>query len=158
MIWEEPAGRTRGDASTQGSSCCSKTSNFSYVEIRRFVVIRNKGPSSLCAPIQTYRRQGTLRLGVIAEDHGIIYTGTSGSEPPDLLLGENGLTKGALRVEPNGDEALDDTSRVNYGKTYTVEHNVKVLNIGVVAPEHLKLLDRNCNEAYLSKRLSRQAV
>ena len=109
-------------------------------------------------PIQTYRRQGTLRLGVIAEDHGIIYTGISGSKPPDLLLGENGLTKGALRVEPNGDEALDDTSRVNYGKIYKVEHNVKVLNIGVVAPEHLKLLDRNWNEAYLSKRLSRQAV
>ena len=36
---------------------------------------------------------------------------------------------------------LDICSRVNFGKTYTVEHNVKVLGIGTVAPEHNHLLE-----------------
>ena len=81
-----------------------------------------------------------MKAGIAVEDHAIIYTGPEGSEPPDILPGE-GITKLALRVEPDGsEEKLDPISRINFGKTYTVEHNVKVLSIGLVAEEHLDLL------------------
>ena len=82
-----------------------------------------------------------MKVGVKVKDHAIVYTGPEGSEPPDLLPGE-GITKHALRVEPDDSgEKLDQTSRINFGKTYTVEHNVKVLSIGMVAEKHLNLLD-----------------
>ena len=91
-------------------------------------------------PVQTYRRQGATKVGVLVEDHAVIYTGGEGDAPPPLLEGE-GITKQALRVVTNGNEVLDTCSRINFRKTYTVEHNVKVLSIGVVAPEHNHLVE-----------------
>lgn len=41
---------------------------------------------------------------------------------------------------PNGPH-LDQTARVNFARVYTVESNVKVFEFGVVAPEHLALLE-----------------
>lgn len=95
---------------------------------------------TLYRPIQTYRNQGTRKHGVLAEDHAIIYTGVDRYDEPDPLAGEE-LTKNAIRVEAAGNESLHPCSRVNFGKTYTVEHNVKVLEVGKVTPEHIVLLD-----------------
>lgn len=69
----------------------------------------------------------------------MIYTGGERDPPPSLLEGE-GITKQALRVVTDGNETLDVYSRINFGKIYTVEHNVKVLSIGIIAPEHAHLL------------------
>lgn len=45
------------------------------------------------------------------------------------------MVKDPLEVEPERhDETLDPLSRLNFGKIYTVEHNVKVLPIGQIAP------------------------
>lgn len=47
------------------------------------------------------------------------------------LPGEQGMNKNPLRVIPvRADEKLDPLSRVNLGKTYTVEWNTKVKEIG----------------------------
>jgi len=43
-------------------------------------------------------------------------------------------------VVTDGSEVLNVCSRISFRKTYTVEHNVKVLSIGVIAPEHNHLL------------------
>lgn len=91
-------------------------------------------------PIQTYRRQGATKVGVLVQDHAVIYTGGERDPPPPPLAGE-GITKQALRVVADGYETLDVCSRINFGKTYTVEHNVKVLSIGIIASEHLHLLE-----------------
>lgn len=41
------------------------------------------------------------------------------------------MSKEALEVEPaKPDQKLDPMSRLNFGKVYTVEHNVKVLPVG----------------------------
>jgi hypothetical protein len=69
-------------------------------------------------------------------DHGIIYTGPN---PPDLIPGES-LTKYSIRVEPTGQEVLEPASRVNYGKAYAVEHNVKVMDIGMIVEGHRYLI------------------
>jgi len=70
----------------------------------------------------------------------VIYTGGENEGSPPLLENE-GITKQALRVVSDGNETLDVCSRINFGKTYTVEHNVKVLSIGTIAPEHVHLLE-----------------
>lgn len=69
-------------------------------------------------------------------DHGIIYTTPA---PPNQLQGEN-LTKYSIQVRRTGVEDLNAASRVNYGKAYAVEHNVKVLDIGMVVDGHQYLL------------------
>lgn len=90
----------------------------------------------LISPIQTYRGCGATKPGLVMRDHGIIYTTAS---PPDFIHGEN-FTKYAVRVIPTAGETLDPRSRVNYGKAYAVEHNVKVLDVGMVQETHRYLI------------------
>lgn len=66
--------------------------------------------------------------------------------PPQLLVGET-IAKHPLRVEPDPvrdreekREWLHYSSRINFGKVYTVEHNVKVMGIGKIGDECLHLL------------------
>ena len=112
--------------------------------VKGHAIVKNINTLVICTnrtrPVQTYRRQGATKVGVFVVDHAVIYTGGEGDAPPPLLEGE-GITKQALRVVADGNEVLDACSRINFGKTYTVEHNVKVLSIGVIAPEHNHLLE-----------------
>lgn len=89
------------------------------------------------SPIQTYKGRGTLKPGINVQDHGVIHTS---GEAPLLLPGEQ-LTKYSVRVQPTADETLEAASRINYGKAYAVEHNVKVLDIGMVVEGHRYLIE-----------------
>ena len=83
-----------------------------------------------------------------------------GEEPP--VQGDvRRMTKKSLEVEPIRHEnrhtgrfehkpSLDSMSRVNFGKVYTVEHNVKVLPVGQVTRKSMELLLEYFNES-LSK-------
>lgn len=69
-----------------------------------------------------------------ASHHAIIYSG----KKPIAFRGEKekGLTMKAINVTPdNSRHKLDDASRLNYAKTYTVEYNVKVWFIGKVSSD-----------------------
>jgi len=61
------------------------------------------------------------------------------SNPPALLLGGK-VTKEPIRIESKNGETLDPESRVNFDKPYAVEHNVKIMKIGMVVLEHMHLL------------------
>jgi hypothetical protein len=69
-------------------------------------------------------------------DHGVIHTT---EQAPTLIQGEN-LTKYSIQVIPSKGEVLEPESRVNYGKPYAVEHNVKVLDVGMVHEQHRYLI------------------
>jgi hypothetical protein len=76
----------------------------------------------------TYSGQGLNKRGVHAEHHAIIYSG----KKPVAFRGEKekGLQKRSIKVTPdNPRHKLDDASRLNYAKTYTVEYNVKVVSL-----------------------------
>ena len=76
----------------------------------------------------TYGGQGAAKKSIDKNAHAIIYTG---STPTDRLQGEQGMKKSPLRVVPvRPDAKLDIRSRVNLGKTYPVEWNTKVKEIG----------------------------
>jgi hypothetical protein len=88
-------------------------------------------------PIQTYAGRGATKRGLILQDHGIIHTTADAPKP---MPGEY-FTKEPLRVEATSTEVLQSASRVNYGKAYAVEHNVKVLDIGMVQREQIHLIE-----------------
>ena len=72
----------------------------------------------------TYSGQGVKKKGVHARHHTVIYT-----EKPVFAKGEKekGLKKKPIKVIPSSPRhRLDNFSRLNYAKTYTVEYNVKV--------------------------------
>jgi hypothetical protein len=90
----------------------------------------------MSSPIQTYKGQGATKRGLVMSDHGVIHTTLAA---PSLLPGEQ-LTKFSIRVQPANGEYLEPASRVNYGKAYAVEHNVKVLDVGMVLEDHRYLI------------------
>jgi hypothetical protein len=52
------------------------------------------------------------------------------------------LTEFSTRVNPVHGEVLNPESRVNYGKAYAVEHNVKFLKIGMVTANHQYMIEQ----------------
>ncbi|KFZ25454.1 hypothetical protein V502_00058 [Pseudogymnoascus sp. VKM F-4520 (FW-2644)] len=138
FVWTEPDGRGdgRGRGKESNLSYVTKHGELAYTSIRRFVIHKTRQGHSLCLPILTYQRQGTKKHGVKSWHHAIIYT-TIASEgptpPPTELDGEDVLPNLPILVEAKSPRhELDPTSRLNYAKVYTVEHNIKVCFIGKI--------------------------
>ncbi|KAE8448457.1 hypothetical protein EG329_009522 [Mollisiaceae sp. DMI_Dod_QoI] len=136
VLWSEPltAGDAQGDGSSDHTTYTGELNKFgenSFLKVRRFVIIKPGAGYCICLPINTYERQGVAKSGVHATDHTIVYSGSK----PIYFRGEKekGLTRTPIKiVTKNPRHKLADTSRLNYAKTYSVEHNVKVWFIGNV--------------------------
>lgn len=89
--------------------------------------------------ISTYGGQGAAKEDVRSHDHAVVYS-SQNQEP--LPWEEENITLGAFPViiEEAG-EVLGVMSRLDFGKVYTVEHNVKVLRIGRISPDQIKRLN-----------------
>ncbi|KAF2104191.1 hypothetical protein NA57DRAFT_51036 [Rhizodiscina lignyota] len=113
------------------------------VKIRWFVVVTEGSDYCLCLPVQTYGRRGISKKDVIKEHHAIIY---ASSEVPKLQAAEKpkeneDLMQHAIRVKPfTKGQPMDSISRLNYGKIYTIEHNVKVFEYGEVHHQYKRIL------------------
>ena len=78
-------------------------------------------------------------MGVRSEDHAIAYLGDAPPPPLDQEL----LALTPIKIDPLTPTTrvkLDKASRINYGKIYTVEHNVKVEFLGKVDETSWKVL------------------
>jgi hypothetical protein len=82
-------------------------------------------------PILTYSGQGLAKSGVHEEHHAIIY---SSSQGPIYFDGEAELSslKPIQCRMTRSQYDLDPSSRLNFAKVYTVEHDIKVWFIGRV--------------------------
>ncbi|KAL2856412.1 hypothetical protein BJY01DRAFT_178837 [Aspergillus pseudoustus] len=132
ILWHENDGRgTNATHVSVGPLFRGKYGEPIYSTIRRMVVIRAFDHYSWCFSISTYGGRGVAKPGVDPAKHAIVHM--SDAEP---RLGSNEplMVKEPLRVNPERfDERLNPKSRLNFGKIYTVEHNVKVLPIGEIA-------------------------
>lgn len=87
--------------------------------------------------ISTNGGKGAAKTGLKQGEHAIAYT--SAVPPPPLL--EERLSKEPIRINAvDQTEKLDATSRINLGKVYPVEHNVKICEVGMVAPADIRKL------------------
>ena len=59
------------------------------------------------------------------------------------------MTKDPLEVTPDTwDQKLDRMSRLNFGKVYTVEHNVKVMSVGKISRSSMPKLLGYASESF----------
>jgi hypothetical protein len=95
-------------------------------------------------PINTYNRQGVSKHGVAKWQHAIAFS--SRSEPAVAAeerprAGEGGGMMPGIRIVPRSKwDKMDPKSRIDFGRVYTVEHNVKVYDFGDVHYSYLKRL------------------
>jgi hypothetical protein len=100
--------------------------------------------------IHTYNNWATLKHNLPdPENHAIIYTTPRPPAPysyrDDItgVLKFEKLLKDSIKVNSERTDKegmLDEKSRINYTKTYTVEKDVRVLNIGKVDKRSLRAL------------------
>jgi hypothetical protein len=92
------------------------------------------------SPINTYGGQGLTKHGLSSEEirrHAVIYmTGTNPNALPQER--QKGLVKQPIAVNPaSHDQKLKAMSRLNFGKFYTVEHNIRAMNVGMVTKDSM---------------------
>jgi hypothetical protein len=116
-------------------------SDRAYMKIVRFVVVAKKPTHSICLRISTYDKQATTKAGLTPSDHAaIVPQGTPSGTFTQHWKGEH-LTKLPLEVKvENPAVTIDAMSRINFAKPYTVEHNIKIQNIGRVVGESVQRL------------------
>jgi hypothetical protein len=97
--------------------------------------------------IYTYGEQGVLKSGLSDSDrkaHAVIHM--TGARPTDLQ-DEHLMNKEPIAVDPaSPDQKLNEWSRLDFRRVYTVEHNVKVKNIGRVAKRSMPYLQNYFKE------------
>ncbi|KAF2492887.1 hypothetical protein BU16DRAFT_620199 [Lophium mytilinum] len=108
-----------------------------FTQIRRFVVVAEREGFCYACPVFTYTGRGTLKPGCRPWEHAVIYYSTLQS--PITLDGENQMKNSPIGVKPEPTETrpLSTASRVQFGKVYPIDHNVKVKLLGKVITEHM---------------------
>jgi hypothetical protein len=100
------------------------------------------------SPILTYGGKGTTKKGLDPTTHAIIYMS---DQNPRRLAAETKMTKEPLAVDAaSPDQKLDDLSRINFAKIYTVEYNVKIMPVGQVTASSLPYLTSYFRNQFIS--------
>lgn len=138
ILWAEPAGESTVTAREES---LGRYGQRIFSKVRRFVVIRESSNFCVCLGIWSLRDQGVAKNGVKKSDFSIIYTSKTPPEPKSRerpVEGEAGMRPFPIRVSPDDpSDKLSEMSRLDYSKPYTVHHNVKVRNLGVVHPHSM---------------------
>ncbi|KAF1998974.1 hypothetical protein P154DRAFT_535855 [Amniculicola lignicola CBS 123094] len=122
-----------------GNTVTGYNDSMSYVKhneivfsaTRRFIVVKLGKEFCFAVPIFTYNGQATLKNGVRAKEHAVVYT--EGTQP-QLKEGETGIYKDPIKVIPaSGIPSLRAESRIYYGIHHPIQYNVKVKDEGIVA-------------------------
>ncbi|MCJ1465142.1 hypothetical protein MMC07_003758 [Pseudocyphellaria aurata] len=141
MLYIENAGETADRASQGGTNFTTVAhGEVAHHQFRRFVVVKEMSEQNFCycCPITTYGNRATTKPGVDQSSHTIVY---SGRTAPEKLSGETNMNKDPLRISLcTPDDKLDPRSRINLGREYSIDHNVKVKYIGDVDERSLPKL------------------
>jgi hypothetical protein len=112
-----------------------------FSHIRRMVVIRQRYGYCWCIAINTYGGRGLggkRRSDGQVQSHTIVYESTS--RPTMFKEEQFRMNKEPIAVDMVPGHTLDKASRLNYAKVCTVEHNVKVMDIGFVSERSMPYL------------------
>ncbi|KAH7112799.1 hypothetical protein B0J11DRAFT_541935 [Dendryphion nanum] len=111
-----------------------------YSQIRRFIIVKVEHGFVYAIPIYTYSGRGTTKRGCNAKEHAPAYLR---GQSVQYFEGEAeaGMDKKPIEIVPaSADIMMNGASRIRFGKTYPVEWNVKVKDIGQVLKKHMRLL------------------
>ena len=79
----------------------------------------------------------------------------TGSQAPPSLKNEGMMLTTAIRIDPfNRFDNLHPASRVNYAKTYNIEHNVKVKPYGMVNAQFMHHLVRQWTQVIIGRSIT----
>jgi hypothetical protein len=148
MLWHESVGDPRGGhLSNQEQFNAYRAGRYGervHSHILRMAVVRERHGYCWCIPIHTYNGRGVMKPGFNKQDqeaHAIIYTDDT---RPDSTSKEEMrlMTKNPIAVHAaSPDQRLHIMSRLHFGAPYTVQMNVKVMNVGTIAQKSMSAFE-----------------
>ncbi|EFQ99402.1 hypothetical protein MGYG_02414 [Nannizzia gypsea CBS 118893] len=141
VYWAEPAGDTSAPHG-RGSPYFYLTGHGQEVHanIRRMVVVKNEQGCSWCLAIYTYGERGLMKPGIDLKTHSVIHV--RGTQPEYYGSGRvPGISPIMINPYTPRDQ-LHPKSCLNFGKVFTVDHNIKVKPIGQVSEECMRVFRR----------------
>lgn len=123
-----------------------------YSGPRRMIIVQPRQGYSVCVPISTHGQRGIASKSLSRKEqqaHAIVYA--EGSETPTSLDGEPEFEKQPIAVRLRSNQTLIISSRIHFGKYHTVEHNVKVMDVGRVTEKSMPAFEAYCRQELLSK-------
>ncbi|EXJ66524.1 uncharacterized protein A1O5_10193 [Cladophialophora psammophila CBS 110553] len=103
----------------------------------------------MCVPINSYggRGVGQKKMGPEMQAHAIVYPSYI-DPPPGPPPEEPRFTKRPIAVDLNQGHDWEAASPIHFGKSQSVEWNVKVMDIGFIAQKSLADFDAFWREEY----------
>jgi hypothetical protein len=109
-------------------------------------VVRKRLHHSLCFSITTFGGKGATKASRgRARDFVVLYP--AGVEAPEPFPEENIDRKPLAVIIEEGQQYISPVARVDCGRIYTVEDNLKVMKIGRVHPDSLGDLEQYYKES-----------
>jgi hypothetical protein len=105
----------------------------------------NRHWANLLRPIVTYGGKGVSKMGVLKSQHAIAFHQRKEPETPEnerpRHAGELPMLPG-IKINPRNpkEDKVDPKARIDFARTYTVEHNVKVYDFGTVSEAYMARL------------------
>ncbi|KAK1758330.1 hypothetical protein QBC47DRAFT_137444 [Echria macrotheca] len=110
-------------------------------KFRWFVVVRRRLNHSLCFSITTFGGPGSAAKSRRGRAVDFVVLHRSSTLPPEPYPEEE-ITRAPLSVIiEEGEQYISPWARLDCGRIYTVEHNLKVMKIGRIHPDSLDLLE-----------------
>lgn len=147
-VWFEPGNQhSTADPDVDWPAACPPFHDQKpFAKFRWFVVVRKRLHHSLCFAITTFGGRGATKASrgrprdfVVLYPHSI--------EPPEPWP-EEGIERDPLGVIiEEGQQYLSPSARIDCGRIYTVEDNLKVMKIGRIHPTSVPLLEQYFQES-----------
>ena len=150
MLWHENVGYPKGGHLSNKEQFkpnpyrAGKYGESVYSHIVRMVVVRERHGYCWCIPIHTYNGRGVMKPGFNQQDqraHAIIHmdnTGPDSTSKEEMRL----MTKRPIAVHAaSPDQRLHIMSRLNFGAPYSIQMNVKVMDVGTITQESMSAFE-----------------
>ncbi|KAK2879511.1 hypothetical protein FQN49_000813 [Arthroderma sp. PD_2] len=146
VFWTEPESHLQRLGDNYLPSYSDGYVERDHIKYRQMVVVKNHYGCSWCLAINTYGRRGLSKPGIDPQSHAAIYMRDTSAPTADPNRSP-GLP--SLIVDPySPDDYLPPKSYINFGKIYTVDHNIKVKPVGHFSEESIGVFRRSWNRVF----------
>ncbi|KAK4188983.1 hypothetical protein QBC35DRAFT_381311 [Podospora australis] len=145
VVWFEPRGqdtpvRRSGSGPDWASECPAFYGEQAVAKFRWFVIARRRLHHSLCFSITTYSKAAPNKTRGRDMDYVVLHS--SAVEPAAPYPEENIKRDPIAVIIEDGETFISPIARLDCGRIYTVEDNLRIMKVGRVHPASLELLDQ----------------
>ncbi|KAJ2906010.1 hypothetical protein MKZ38_003493 [Zalerion maritima] len=148
--WFEPGGQGQDVACRTDMeytrACPAFHGERPFAKFRWFVVVRKRLHHSLCFSITTFGGKGATKTSRgRPQDFIVLHAASVPAPAPDP---EEKISRDPIGVIiEDGEQNISPFARLDCGRLYTVEDNLRVMKVGRVHPEHLQKLEHYFQES-----------